>query len=67
MPRATTKTKAPGNEEKRLTGEARFNEEFIRDVITAIKNNTAPWQKSWQAQQLVAPHNALSGRMYSLP
>ena len=65
MPRATTKTKAPGNEEKRLTGEARFNEEFIRDVITAIKNNTAPWQKSWQAQQLVAPHNALSGRMYS--
>lgn len=61
----TAAAKQDRNDEPRLFGEARFNEEFIREVIEAVKNNTAPWQRSWQAQEMAAPHNAVSGRLYS--
>lgn len=45
--------------------EQRFNDAFIADVIEAVKNNTAPWQKTWHAAQLTAPQNAQTGNLYS--
>lgn len=51
--------------QKKQTAEQRFNEDFIKDVIQAIKDNNAPWQKSWDTCEIAAPYNAKSNRIYS--
>lgn len=43
----------------------RFDEAFIADIIEAVRNNTAPWQKSWASGQLISPANAHTGMRYS--
>ena len=50
---------------EKKTAVERFDEGFIQEVIEAVRNNTAPWQKSWQTGQLSAPHNAFSKHIYS--
>ena len=44
--------------------EQRFTDDFISEVIEAVRNNTAPWQQSWPSG-LMAPYNAVKGNTYS--
>ena len=44
--------------------EQRFTDDFISEIIEAVRNNTAPWQQSWPSG-LIAPYNAVKGNTYS--
>lgn len=44
--------------------EQRFTDDFISEIIEAVRNNTAPWQQSWPSG-LIAPYNAVKGNAYS--
>ena len=44
--------------------EQRFTDDFISEIIEAVRNNTAPWQQSWPSG-LLAPYNAVKGNTYS--
>ncbi len=50
---------------KKLTAEARFNEAFIESVIEAVRNNDAPWSKSWKTGEIQTPYNAKLNTIYS--
>ena len=44
--------------------EQHFTDDFISEIIEAVRNNTAPWQQSWPSG-LIAPYNAVKGNTYS--
>ena len=44
-------------------GNKKIREEITNNLIEAIKNGTAPWQKPWEGRG--APQNAISGRQYN--
>jgi len=46
------------------SAEQRFTDDFISEIIEAVRNNTAPWQQSWPSG-LIAPYNAVKGNTYS--
>lgn len=52
-------------EKEKKSAEQRFTDDFISEVIEAVKVNEAPWQKLWQSGAISAPYNAQSGNLYS--
>lgn len=53
------------DDKKKKSAEQRFADDFVAEVIEAIKQNEAPWQKSWKSGEISAPYNAQSGNFYS--
>ena len=51
--------------EEKKSATKRFNDDFIAEVIEAVKDNNAPWQVSWQSGGIASPYNATSGHLYS--
>ncbi|MEA4896386.1 MAG: zincin-like metallopeptidase domain-containing protein [Oscillospiraceae bacterium] len=42
-----------------------YHEQFAEQIIEDLKKGTAPWLKPWQPGELHAPHNPISGTVYS--
>ncbi|MGE4538387.1 MAG: zincin-like metallopeptidase domain-containing protein [Desulfovibrio sp.] len=42
-----------------------YHEQFAEQIIEDLKKGTAPWLKPWQPGELHAPHNPVSGTVYS--
>lgn len=42
-----------------------FAQNFAEQIIEALKNGTAPWQRPWKAGEYVSPMNPVSGTRYS--
>lgn len=53
------------DDKEKKSAEQRFTDDFVAEVIEAIKQNEAPWQKSWKSGEISAPYNAQSGNFYS--
>ena len=51
-------------ETPKKNAEQRFTDDFISEIIEAVRSNTAPWQQSWPSG-LIAPYNAVKGNAYS--
>jgi antirestriction protein ArdC len=47
-----------------FAGMSKFRKELAQNIIEAVKNNQAPWQKQWNAGELSASHNGKTGNKY---
>lgn len=41
-----------------------YPEKITRKIITMLENGTAPWIKPWEPNELLCPHNPVTGTVY---
>ena len=64
---AEAKTTSPrrDNTATGIADPARYHSKFAQTAIAQIQAGTAPWQRTWKAEQPVLPRNAITGRRYT--
>ena len=64
---AEAKTTSPrrDNTATGIADPARYHSKFAQTAIAQIEAGTAPWQRTWKAEQPVLPRNAITGRRYT--